>query len=150
MRFTTAFAFAFTLVFIGTHASATEDSTKIFNTPTPSFQSASKTFAINRELGRAWVEITLHTSFDDNSATHQVNVPGLSFDTATSAVVFKAEDKTIECATVKERGRWLFKHTIIEPTGRCELTHKYVNVPVDNGFVIEEIQHFEVHFNPGQ
>lgn len=129
---------------------AADSRTAIFKAPVgASDASKSKKFAINHDLGRAWVEIDLHYSHSESSETHRVVVPGLSFDPSSSAVVFKAEDKTIECATVKERGRWLFKHTVIEPTGRCELTHKYVKVPVDNGFAIEEIQHFEVHFNPG-
>lgn len=129
-------------------ALAADSSTAIFKAPVGAADaSKSKTFAINRDLGRAWVEIDLYYNTSETTDTRRVVVPGLSFDPAASAVVFKAQGKTVECAKVEERG-WIFKHTRIEPTGNCELTHKYVEVPVDNGFTIEQVEHFEVHFNP--
>ena len=69
---------------------------KILDTRVNSFDDASKSYAINRELGRAWIEVTLtvQPSGDDSVAPDviRVQVPGLGFDAAASAVVFRAND----------------------------------------------------------
>jgi len=77
-----------------------------------------------------------------------VLVPGLTYDKKGSQVVFNADGQSVVCANVRESGFWIFKHERIEPTGDCELTRRYVKVPVDNGFGIDTIERFEVHFKP--
>lgn len=130
-------------------ATAAGDATRIFNTPTGAAEaSKSKRFGINDELGRAWVEVEMYYSTSESTDYHQVAVPGLSYDRERAEVVFDAEGRRVVCATVEQRGRWIFAHQKIEPTGACELTHRYVKVPVDNGFAIEHIEHFEVLFKP--
>ena len=108
----------------------------------------SKQFAINPELGRAWVEVSLVTSGSDVTENYQVRVPGLRYDASREAVVFQAEGQDVVCATVKSSGWWLFKGHRITPTGACQLSHRFVQTPVDNGFHIDDIQHFEVLFQP--
>lgn len=108
----------------------------------------SKQFAINADLGRAWVEVALSTSGSDVTENYQVRVPGLRYDAAREAVVFQAQGQEVVCATVKPSGWWLFKGHRITPTGACQLSHRYVRTPVDNGFHIDDIQHFEVLFQP--
>lgn len=135
---------------LGTAASTAVASTgelRIFeNHPHPSIQRKTSTFAINAELGRAWVEVTFDAaSPEDRPDVVRVRVPGLSYDAATKTIVFQADDRVVECARVERRGRGPFARHTIEPTGRCELTHRYVRVPIDDGFAIEEVQRFEVH-----
>lgn len=130
-------------------ATATEDATRIYKTPIAAAEaSKSKRFAINDDLGRAWVEVEMYFSVSESTKYHRVAVPGLSYDRERAEVVFDADGRRVICATVEQRGRWIFAHQKIEPTGACELTHRYVKVPVDNGFAIEHIEHFEVHFKP--
>ncbi len=106
----------------------------------------SQTFGINPELGRAWVEIDVHQNTSEISNTYRVTVPGLSYDKDSRQVVYDAEGKKVVCGNVRETGSWIFKSQRIEPTGDCELTRRYVKVPIDDGFVVDVIEHFEVHF----
>ncbi len=130
-------------------AQAADDSSRIYKTPTGAADaSKSKKFVINSELGRAWVEVDLYYAMSETSDHHRIVVPGLSYDREKSEVVFDADGRRVVCATVQQRGWWIFKHEDIEATGDCELTHRYVKVPTDNGFAIDHIEHFEVHFKP--
>ncbi len=110
--------------------------------------SKSKRFAINPELGRAWVEIDILHPFSETLESHRVAIPGLVYDKDGSRVIYEADGKTISCASVRQAGKWIFKSHRIEPTGNCELTRKYVKVPIDDGFAVDVIEHFEVHFTP--
>ena len=129
------------------NAVATEPA-PIFTAPIGQEASKSKRFAINPELGRAWVEIDVSHSFSETTESHRVAIPGLAYNTDSRQVVYDAEGKTVICANVRETGSWIFKSHRIEPTGDCELTRKYVKVPIDDGFVVDVIEHFEVHFKP--
>lgn len=119
----------------------------IFKAPiSASEASKSKRFGINPELGRAWVEIDVYFALSETYESYRAAVPGLSFDKRSSQVVYDAEGEKVVCAEVRETGRWIFKSQRIEPTGNCELTRKYVKVPIDNGFTVNVVEHFEVHF----
>lgn len=127
-------------------AAASSGTVQIFEThPHPTIQRKTSTFAINPELGRAWVEVTFDApSPEDRHEVVRVRVPGLSYDAGSRAIVFRAKDRTVECARVELRGRGPFKRHAIQPTGQCELTHRYVDVPLDDGFEIETVRRFEV------
>jgi len=128
---------------------AAADTTPIFKVPIGAQEaSKSKTFGINAELGRAWVEVNVYHDPTELNETYRIPVPGLSYDKNSSQVVYDAEGKNVVCAKVRETGSWIFKTQRIEPTGDCELTRKYVKVPVDDGFAVDVIEHFEVHFKP--
>ena len=123
------------------------ESTPIFKTPIAQQEaSKSKRFGINSELGRAWVEIDIYRDQVETSDTYRVAVPGLSYDKGVGQIVYSSEGKSVVCANVREAGSWIFKSQRIEPTGDCELTRKYVKVPIDDGFAVDVIEHFEVHF----
>lgn len=132
-------------------AIASSESRLIFKAPIGEQQaSKSKRFAINSELGRAWVEIDVWHNPSETGEMHRVQVPGLSYDKAKAQVVFTANGQSVVCAKVQESGVLIFKHQRIEPTGDCELTRRYVQVPVDNGFNVEVLEHFEVYLNTSQ
>lgn len=106
-------------------------------------------FVVNPALGRAWVEVVKHYDFTDSPMEIvRVEVPGLRYDAERSAVVLNAGGKVLECAKVRERDGWLFDTTRVEPTGQCELTQRYVKVPVDDGFAVERVEQFQVLLNP--
>lgn len=145
---TAALAAGLSLLAATATATAAE-STPIFKAPIGSHEaSKSKRFAINPELGRAWVEINVWHDPAELNEFHRVLVPGLSYDKQASRVVFDADGQSVVCATVRDEGFWIFKHQRVVPTGDCELTRKYVKVPVDYGFGVEVVEHFEVHFKP--
>lgn len=110
--------------------------------------SKSKSFVINPELGRAWVEVDFYYPHSESSDHYRIAVPGLSYDTAKAEVIFQEDGRRVVCATVAEKGWWIFKHDQVKATGACELSHRYVKIPVDNGFTIEHVEQFEVHFTP--
>lgn len=133
---------------LATAASAME-SAPIFKAPIAASEaSKSKRFAINPELGRAWVEINIWHDPSERNEFHRVQVPGLSYQRETAEVVFDAGGRSVVCATVRQSGFGIFKHPRVVPTGACELTRRYVQTPVDNGFGVEVVEHFEVHFKP--
>lgn len=126
----------------------TAEAGPIFKAPISAAEaSKSKRFGINPELGRAWVEIDVFFALSETYESYRAAVPGLSFDKSSGQVVYDAEGEKVICAEVRETGSWIFKSQRIEATGNCELTRRYVKVPIDNGFTVNVIEHFEVHFN---
>ncbi|MES0873645.1 hypothetical protein [Sinimarinibacterium thermocellulolyticum] len=148
-RLSTAAVLALGLGLVLPAVQAADDGTRIFKTPVGAAEaSKSKKFVINPELGRAWVEVDFHYAVSETSDHHRVAVPGLRYDRERSEVVFDADGRRVVCATVQDRGRWVFRHHHIKPTGNCELMHRYIKVPMDDGFYISHIEHFELHFKP--
>lgn len=106
----------------------------------------SQKFEVNKDLGRAWVSISLPSSDPeamDNE--YRVKVPGLSFNAANSTVELVVEGKIVECADVYETGRWAFRQTKVKLNGNCRFEHRYETVSVDDGFEIKEHQKFRVY-----
>lgn len=133
----------------GTVAAA--DSTAIFKAPIGAHEaSKSKTFGIDADLGRAWVEINVYHGRSEDSDTYRVAVPGLRYDSGSGNVVYEAGAKQVVCANTQQSGFWVFKRQRVVATGDCELTRKYVNAPIDDGFSVQVIEHFEVHFKPAE
>lgn len=95
-------------------------------------------FEVNKEQGRAWV--TLVTT-ERHGGSHRdrferetrAKVPGLSFDSSTSTIVYDTEGALLECATVRTRGRSIFRHNKITPTG-CRLKVVETRKPIDDGY----------------
>jgi len=130
-------------------AHAAANSISILKMPASSLEpSKSKSFVINPELGRAWVEVDFHYALSESSDHYRIAVPGLRYDKANSEVIFESDGNRVVCATVVQKGWGIFKHDRVKATGACELTHRYVKLPVDNGFTIEHVEQFEVHFKP--
>jgi hypothetical protein len=130
-------------------ATAAVDEARIFSAPASGLDAAKSTrFAINPELGRAWVELTMDYSLTETSETIRIAVPGLRYDAEGRSVVLATEDRTVVCASVERRGWGWLRHDRIEPTGACALSARYVDVPVDNGFTISTVRHLEIHLAP--
>lgn len=142
-------ALALSLGFGFPAAQAASNGIPILKMPASSLEpSKSKSFAINPELGRAWVEVDFYYALSETSDHYRIAVPGLRYDKARSEVVFENDGKRVICANVVQKGWGIFKHDQVEATGACELTHRYIRVPVDNGFTIEHVEQFEVNFKP--
>jgi len=141
---TTTLALGFSLA-----AAAAAANTPIFKAPIGAQEATkSKAFGINPELGRAWVEVNVYHDPTETTEVYRVPVPGLSYDKTSGQVVYDAEGRTVVCAKVRETGRFLFKSQRVDPTGDCELTRRYVKQPIDDGFAVDVVEHFEVYFQP--
>lgn len=93
-------------------------------------------FAINRELGRAWVTINFTVAGPgDDVRTREARalVEGLRFDTTTNKVVWDIEGRQVECATVVQR-RVIVRYNAIYPTGNCVFSKGSRKVQVDDGY----------------
>ena len=107
----------------------------------------STSFEINAELGRAWVEV-----FSQNTTgprrdvgfgnTQRVQVPGLSY--ADGEILYTKGEEVVVCATTEPRGRWIFRHTAILPTGNCEFEQEIVTEAYDDGFHVRNRRSLEI------
>jgi len=112
-------------------------------------QEVSAEFAVNRELGRAWIDVTLTTnSIGEEPPDERViekKVDGLYYDPARKQVLFRtSSSEPIVCA---EDASFLWR-TYLKTTGQCQLSSHTEERKVDNGFDVREQTVAEVTFNP--
>ena len=102
-------------------------------------------FVANPDLGRAWIEVTVHDPHqrDESPLTQIVHhsrfkVPGLSFDAATSRIVFKTGRELIACAEV-DAGKTLFNRPpTVRATGKCAIATESTTFAEDDGFHVRK------------
>lgn len=100
------------------------------------YNSLSGVFAINSELGRAWVEVIGHYSDPDSlDDVTRVKVEGLSYNQATKQIIFTENGSEVVCANIKITR--VFKDEVIKPTGACRFEARTIKVKVDDGFEIK-------------
>lgn len=130
----------FALLFALLSVSAFATEIKVLDLPAWNQTFKSGTFNVNRELGRAWVEIMIH-DHDHHDRGYQGDsyrklVDGLSFDG--SVIRLDHEGQMFECATVITRGRSIFRYNQVTKTG-CDFEKREAIVLRDTGFeVIKE------------
>jgi hypothetical protein len=103
-------------------------------------------FAINEELGRAWVEVTvsqLHPDGDGEVGMYRTQVPGLSYDKVNETINLEIEGRLVECATLKESGRFVFRSKVLKETS-CKLDTRWKKVSYDDGFEIKTTKKLEI------
>jgi hypothetical protein len=102
----------------------------------PAIRVTDTQYRVSTELGRAWVVI--HTwnweksrvPYGQPQAELRAKVDGLSYDAATSSIVFKGAQSTVTCATVTADGRKLW----IRPTSACTFRQIQGLRTIDDGF----------------
>jgi hypothetical protein len=98
----------------------------------------SANFAVNRELGRAWVDVEVQSMNQGEEPTNPEvisrTVEGLYYDPARKQVLYRTAAESIVCA---EDARFLW-NTYLKATGQCLLTPSYEQRKVDDGFRIHE------------
>lgn len=121
-------------VFVASFAHAAE--IKVFEAPVDYFRPMARSYyAINQQMGRAWVEIEMYDpngngEAGNGSAWYREKVPGLAFDAATSTITLDHGGQIIECATVTF-GR--FRTVRVRETG-CQLQTRRVRLTFDDGY----------------
>ena len=120
---------------------------KIFDRPTYEFSQVSNIrpeFAINADLGRAWVNLRFDEVGDGPAYyDERVQVEGLSYNSTTNQIILDAEGTQTVCANVKIN----FFGTHIKNTGKCTFAKKHYNVKVDNGYEVETVQKLKITLN---
>ncbi len=98
-------------------------------------QYVSAYFGVNRNLGRAWVEVAV-TPFVDTPQRDVIArkmIKGLYYDAERKAVIYQREGKETVCA---EDWHFLLS-TSLKTTGNCELKVSAKARKVDDGFTVE-------------
>jgi hypothetical protein len=111
----------------------------VFEVPVDeSRQEISADFAVNRELGRAWVDVKMNsTNVGEEAQFPEViskAVEGLYYDPYRKQVLYRTATESIVCA---EDARFLWS-TYLKATGRCLLTPVFEQRKVDDGFNIRK------------
>jgi hypothetical protein len=101
-------------------------------------QEVSADFAVNRELGRAWIDVYVESpTVGEEPPQREVIsklVEGLHYDAARKQVLYRTATETIVCA---EDATFLWS-TKLKSTGECRLTPVSEQRKVDDGFKIGE------------
>jgi len=102
-------------------------------------QQISANFGVNRELGRAWVDVAIESPdfIGEGLPTVDVvmrRVDGLYYDSARKQVLYQTGSETIVCA---DDAAFLWR-TYLKSTGQCLLTPRTEQHKVDDGFNIGE------------
>ncbi len=97
-------------------------------------QQVSANFAVNRQLGRAWVDVAVQGGVTGSEALFvppmEKQVDGLYYDSARKQVLYRTASGPIVCAEDEE--------THLKSTGNCRLIPSTEQRPVDDGFVVSE------------
>ena len=119
--------------------------TKIFETLNYRYEDHNVEFKVNKELGRAWVELSLiDRSFDDiRYDDHRIKIEGLSYDAATQKVLLEKDGQIIECGELR-RIPWSIGRRVF-PTKACSFKGKTVKVAYDDGFEIKYKPVFQLY-----
>lgn len=90
-------------------------------------------YGINEEMGRAWVELSIVTSYSGDETSYdevRMKVPGLSI--VNDSVVLIVDGTETECAKIKTTR--LFKNRVAKATGNCVFKTKVEKRVHDNGY----------------
>ena len=101
-------------------------------------QEVSADFGVNRELGRAWIDVGLTSPAVGDGLPETVIIPkaieGLYYDSARKQVLYRSGSEVTVCA---EDAKFLWS-TYLKSTGQCLLTPRSETRKVDDGFNIRE------------
>ena len=113
-------------------------------------QTVSAEFAVNRKLGRAWIDVKVtmerYTEEPPTEEMFMKMVEGLYYDSARKQVLYRTASEPIVCA---EDATYLWT-TYLKSTGQCLLKPRTEQRKVDDGFnlrdqavaqVLFEVQH---------
>lgn len=104
------------------------------------------TFRVNKELGRAWMEVTISDyKFDElHYSDVRVKIPGLSYNAEINGVVYNKNGEEIVCGTFYN-ARWTIDRGMsFKATGRCNVSTNNYSKKVDDGFEIKTVKMTEV------
>jgi hypothetical protein len=110
-------------------------------------QEVSANFAVNRELGRAWIDVKVTTeSYSEEPRREEVimkMVDGLYYDSSHKQVLYRTASGPIVCAE-DSTFRWV---TELKSTGQCQLRQRSEQRKVDDGFDTREESIAQVFFD---
>ena len=119
----------------------------VFEAPISNWrQQVSADFAVNRELGRAWVDVHVEANdLGEGPPDREViskAVEGLYYDPARKQVLYRTATENVVCA---EDAKFLWS-TYLKATGKCLLTPRSEQRQMDDGFNIRNLTVAKVVF----
>lgn len=128
---------------------AAAESTLIFETDNSWDYDVYPEFQINKQLGRAWVNVVLTKSWGDSTDSYdnRVKVEGLAYNAETKEIVLEKDGQQIVCGNLYNR-RWVLDFGgTIRMTNRCKFTVKKFKKVIDNGFETHRVPVIHVFFD---
>ena len=110
-------------------------------------RSATQQFAINPDLGRAWVEVSISSNDPDgagNDDLERIKIEGLTYDAQTGEINLDHEGKITTCAEFKVVGRSIFRTKMIRMSSNCKFQGRWRKLTYDNGFEIKQTEKYEI------
>jgi hypothetical protein len=94
-------------------------------------------FDVNRDLGRAWIDVVLRPDYttDEQPEVVQRALHGLYYDPARKQVIYRSGGKDTVCAADDSN---FLGMTSLKETGQCDLQLSSEKRPVDDGFNVHE------------
>lgn len=93
-------------------------------------------FAINSELGRAWVVVRgVFSDPESSSDEYRIKIEGLSYNKETKQVVYTDGERTAVCANIKITR--ILKDQFVKQTEACKFEERTIKARVDDGFEIK-------------
>jgi hypothetical protein len=126
---------------------AQADQVIVYEAPLNSDQQVSANFAVNRKLGRAWVDVEVRSGVSGSEAVFELpiekQVDGLYYDSAQKQVLYRTATGPIVCA----EDAMALGATYLKSTGNCPLIPTTEQRSVDDGFDVHERTIAKVVFN---
>ena len=123
---------------IGFVGVAHADQVIVYEAPLSSDQQVAANFAVNRKLGRAWVDVEVRSSMSGSEALFELpierQVDGLYYDSAQKLVLYRSAAGPIVCA----EDATALGATYLKSTGNCSLIPSTEQRSVDDGFAVYE------------
>jgi len=128
-----------TLAIVSSAGAAQAAQITVFERPLENWdQGISAAFAVNRELGRAWIDVQVDPINIGEEPPAPVVIPqrieGLYYDPARKQVLYRTATGTVVCADDAK----LLWSTYLKSTGQCSLTSVAEQRKVDDGFNVGE------------
>jgi len=123
---------------IGFVGVANADQVIVYQAPLASDHLISASFAVNRQLGRAWVDVDVRSIVGGSEPEFNPPIPwhvdGLYYDSARKQVLYRTATGPVVCA----EDATSLGATYLKDTGNCRLTQSTERVSVDDGFDVHE------------
>ena len=122
------------------------ESTVIYQQENYSNDNAVVNLEINKDLGRAWVNVTV-SSFDSESSHNRderVKIEGLFYDVSSKEVVLERDGQRIVCGTAYKPRFTIGSRLSVRNSDRCSFEVKKLKISVDDGFEIKKVPVLQV------
>lgn len=127
------------LALLLTSVAASAKSIRLFTVRSGYADEIQTEFKVNKDLGRAWVNVMTITDYwdeDEDITDNYIKVEGLSYDKDTQEVVYTEQEATVVCASIRSRGRGIFRHLRMDNTSECSFRIATEFKDVDDGFYV--------------